>query len=453
MPNEFQRVMDSLLKDIPFTNCYIDDIVIASKGLLNEHKAILTNILNILDNKNMAVKWEKCAFFRKKIEWLGFKISNSGVKPLVGKSDSIKNLPNPKNISELRSFFWSINQYMKFVPNLSSLSSPLRPLLVMKSVYQWNDEHTKAFEELKQQIVNITENNHFDIKRMSRLKTDASHSGLGATLEQWDGENWVTIAFATQFLNNHESKYSTKELELLAVVWATEHFKNYLYGAEFEIVTDHKAFLSALNANQGNKTMHSRLTRWDRFNRLLPFNFKIKHIPGKEMGFTDLLSRLLSGKALLTSHYDSKFVAATVQKIVENLSVNSDCKKNNCKKNNCKKNEVYNPLDVNTISNLDCNNPMGGKKELSLSIQRSFFSNILNYVNDTIRICNSNHSRSESCTSGCVPLNLSKVDFNYFHLSDKTFLFFLAQSVLLIIQSLNSDKKNSYKNLLHRSTC
>ena len=38
MPNDFQRVMDSLLKDITFTNCYIDDILIASKGSLNEHK-------------------------------------------------------------------------------------------------------------------------------------------------------------------------------------------------------------------------------------------------------------------------------------------------------------------------------------------------------------------------------------------------------------------------------
>ena len=43
------------------------------------------------------------------------------------------------------------------------------------------------------------------------------------------------------------------------------------------------------------------------------------------MGFTDLLSRLPSGKALPTSHYDSEFVVATVQKIVENFSVNSDC--------------------------------------------------------------------------------------------------------------------------------
>ena len=104
------------------------------------------------------------------------------------------------------------------------------------------------------------------------------------------------------------------------MVWATEHFKNYLYGAELEIVTDHKALLSALNANQSNKTMHSRLTHW--LNRLLPFNFKIKHNPGKEVG-----SRLPTEKALPTSYYDNKFVVSTVNKILENLTVNSDCKK------------------------------------------------------------------------------------------------------------------------------
>ena len=325
---------------------------------------------------------------------------------------------------------------MKFVPNRSTLNSQLTTFSFKKSVYQCNDDHTKAFEELKKQIVNITENNHFYIKRMSRLKTDASHSGPGATLEQWDGKNWLTIAFASRFLNSHEMKYSTNELELLGVVWATEHFKNYLYGAEFEIVTDYKALLSALNANQSNKTMHSRLTRWA--NRLLPFNFKIKHIPGKDMGFTDLLSRLPSGKALPTSHYDNEFVVATVKKIVDNLSVNIDCTKN----------ELYNPVDLNTVSNLDCNNPMGRKKELTLYFHWLFFSNNLNYVNDTIRICNSNHLRSESCISGCIPLNLSKFDFNYFHLSDKTYLFFLSQSLLSVNQSLNSESKKPYVEFL-----
>ena len=77
-------------------------------------------------------------------------------------------------------------------------------------------------------------------------------------------------------------KNSTDKLELLGVVWASEHFGNYLYGAEFEIVSDQKALRLALSANHSNKTMHSRLSRW--VNKLLPFNFKISHIPGKDMG-------------------------------------------------------------------------------------------------------------------------------------------------------------------------
>ena len=45
-----------------------------------------------------------------------------------------------------------------------------------------------TFEELKEQIVNITENNQFDFKKVIKTKTDASHSGLGVTLEQRDGK-------------------------------------------------------------------------------------------------------------------------------------------------------------------------------------------------------------------------------------------------------------------------
>ena len=102
MHNEFQRVMDSLLKGIPFTNCYIDDILVASKGTVEEYEAIMRRILETLDRNNMAVKWGKCAIFqKKKMEWLGFKISVAGVRTLVGKTDAIKNLPIPKKISEL----------------------------------------------------------------------------------------------------------------------------------------------------------------------------------------------------------------------------------------------------------------------------------------------------------------------------------------------------------------
>ena len=75
MPNEFQRVMDSTLGSIHFTNCYLDDILIASKGTFVGHKNIVLKILSTLDENSFAVKWSKCKIFKKEIEWLGFKIS------------------------------------------------------------------------------------------------------------------------------------------------------------------------------------------------------------------------------------------------------------------------------------------------------------------------------------------------------------------------------------------
>ena len=101
-------------------------------------------------------------------------------------------------------------------------------------------------------------------------------------------------------------KYSTNELELLSVVWARNHFKYYLLGSKCELITDHTALLSALKPNRAIKSRQSRLIRW--VDKLLPFTFSIQHIPGKDMGFTDYLSRNPHQKPPPISPDDELFV-------------------------------------------------------------------------------------------------------------------------------------------------
>ena len=78
-------------------------------------------------------------------------------------------------------------------------------------------------------------------------------------------------------------------MEILAVVWEIEHFKNYVYGVKFQVLSDHKALASVLKPNRSNKTFSSRLTRW--VDRLLPFEFEVIHAPGRVLCFADYLSR------------------------------------------------------------------------------------------------------------------------------------------------------------------
>ena len=105
---------------------------------------------------------------------------------------------------------------------------------------------------------------------------------------QTNGE-WRPNCFASRFLTDFDSKYFIKELELLAIVWAVEHFRNYVYGVQFKIISDHKALMSVLKSNRGNKTFSSRLTRW--VDRLLPFDFEVVQVAGRTLGMADYLSR------------------------------------------------------------------------------------------------------------------------------------------------------------------
>ena len=110
-----------------------------------------------------------------------------------------------------------------------------------------------------------------------------------AVLQQCEENKWKPISYASRFLKELEAKYSINELELLAVVWSVEHFKYYVYGVSFGIVSDHKALQSVLKSNKGNKTYSSRLTRW--VDRLRPFEISIVHTPGRTLGMADYLSR------------------------------------------------------------------------------------------------------------------------------------------------------------------
>ena len=87
-----------------------------------------------------------------------------------------------------------------------------------------------------------------------------------------------------------------------------EHFKYYLYGKPFTVITDHRALLSIMREIRSNKSYNSRLTRW--VDRLLPFEFSIDHLPGTKMGLLDYISRDPHQQAANISTYDEQFIVA-----------------------------------------------------------------------------------------------------------------------------------------------
>ena len=262
IPAEFQKANDLTLNNEQDTFAFLDDILIISHGTKEQHIEKLTKVLNKLDAENMAILIDNCKLRCKEVDWLGFVINEYDTTPMQKKTDSIINLPYPKTFKQLKKFMGSIHHLNKFIPNLAQLCNPLRPLLstINKFNFHWGEEDGKAFESILNAVKNITENRHFVSDREIRIICDASRKGIGTALEQDTPEGWAIIAYASRFLNSCEQKL-VNELELLAAVWANEHFKYYLYGRRFIMITDHQALVSALKSNRGNKTYQSRLTR------------------------------------------------------------------------------------------------------------------------------------------------------------------------------------------------
>ena len=142
---------------------------------------------------------------------------------------------------------------------------------------------------------------------------------MGAALEQLTADVWKPIFFASRFINSNEERYSINELELLGVVWSVEYFENYHYGKEFYIITNHRALLSILKEHRSNKYYNSSLSRW--VDRLLPYQFKIEHLPGAKMGLIDYISRNPYQPAKSISKYDEEFLVATLSSIHSNAKL------------------------------------------------------------------------------------------------------------------------------------
>ena len=246
IPTIFQEKIDQTLENKH--PAWLDDIIVVTKGSKEEHMKELIDVLTKLENAGYRLSETKSEFFKTEIEWIGHRIDQAGIRPLQDKLLVIKELKQPNNEKELKSFSGAIQYLSKYIDNPSAQTDSLRQLLKKNTKWLWTEEHTRAFENLKQKITEIPCLAHYNSDYPNVITTDASTKGLGATLwhEQPNG-TLKPIGFASRFLSDTEKKYAINELELLAVVWGLEHFRLYIYGKPIKLLTDHQALEPLIN--------------------------------------------------------------------------------------------------------------------------------------------------------------------------------------------------------------
>jgi hypothetical protein len=283
--------MDNLLRDLPGVVAYLDDVLVTG-STKQDHLQNLDRVMNRLETSGVTLKQSKCVFLAQSVEYLGHVIDQNGLHPSKEKVRAIQEAPEPKNITELKSFIGLLNYYGKFIPNLATVISPLYRLLHKDVKWSWTPNHTATFNKAKQLLQSSALLVHYDCQKQLILSCDASPYGLGAVLAHKlvDGSE-KPIAFASRTLASAEKKYSQLEKEGLAIIFAVKKFHQYLSGRHFTIYSDHQPLKYLFGELKQVPVMAaSRIQRWAL--TLGAYDYTIQFRPGSQMSNADALSRL-----------------------------------------------------------------------------------------------------------------------------------------------------------------
>lgn len=290
-PGIFQRIMDTMLKDLKGVACYLDDILVTGRTRA-EHLQNLEAVLTRLESRGVRLRAEKCSFFQKELTYLGHKLSADGIHPTTDKTDAIVAAPAPENKQQLRSLLGAVNYYGKFLPQLATLAHPLYKLLRDDQAWAWTSECQTAFDDIKAALASTEVLAHYDPQRPLQMACDASHYGVGAVLSHIFADGTIRpVAYASRTLSDAEQKYSQIEKEALAIIFGVKKFHYYIYGRQFTLITDHKPLQTILGSKSGIPTLAAaRLQRWAV--TLSAYTYSLKFRPANENLEADCLSRL-----------------------------------------------------------------------------------------------------------------------------------------------------------------
>ncbi|CAI7755970.1 unnamed protein product [Closterium sp. NIES-53] len=280
----FQRVMDSVLRGLECAACYIDDVVIFSTTE-QQHLQDVERTLTAIEAAGLTCHPKKCRWGEQTVQYLGYEVKGGQIGIQQAKVAVLDRLREPKDKSGLRVVLGFLSYYRRFVPNFSKRAAVLNGLLREDKAWEWGEAQKGALQDLMAAVKTATVLKLPTADLPFTLYTDWSSQGMGGIIcQEVEGEEKV-VAYASRSCNSAEAQYSSYIGEGLAAVWAVGHFRVYLQGREFTLVT----YLQPLMWLMTTPGLTDRNARWAM--KLQQYDFKIKHRPGKTLQHVDGLSR------------------------------------------------------------------------------------------------------------------------------------------------------------------
>ena len=284
---DFQRMMDAILGDIPYAFVYLDDILIAS-ATLEEHLQHLKEVFTILEKNGLVVNRKKCILGQSSLEFLGHLVDQNGIMPLPEKVEAIVATTPPTSIKQLQRFHGMVNYYRRFIKAAAHhLHALFNALQGKPKRLDWTPQLQESFDGIKEALINSTMLHHPDPSLPLALTTDASDLAIGGVVEQRGPDGWEPLGFFSKKLTVSQQNWCPYDRELHGVHKSIRHFKHLLEGRSFTIYTDHQSLIPSL----AKKTDAPTARQTNMLSEIAEYSTDIQYLEGKSNFVADCLSR------------------------------------------------------------------------------------------------------------------------------------------------------------------
>ena len=284
---DFQRLMDEILGDVPRVFVYIDDILVASETL-EQHLADLEIVFKALSENGLVIQRSKCQLGKSSLDFLGYFVDHQGITPLQDKVTAIRATKPPTTVKELQRFLGMVGYYRKFIPGAAThLYHMFEALKGKPKTLTWTPECQKSFDETKAALANASMLYHPRIGGKLALTTDASNTAIGGVLEQRGPKGWEPLAFYSSKLEPHQQSWPPYDRELLGAFKSVRHFKHMVEGRPFTLYTDHQSLVPSMK----KKTDPQTIRQTYQLACISEFTTDIQYLQGKANVVADALSR------------------------------------------------------------------------------------------------------------------------------------------------------------------
>ena len=211
----------------------------------------MKSVFERFNANGITINPNKCRFGISELDFIGYHIDKDGITPLPGKVQGVQKFPKPETACQLRRFIGMVNFYHRFIPHIAEIMEQLHTLIAAtrtkSQVLNWTDRALCAFESTKETLAKVCLLSYPSTDAPTSIVTDTSDIAVGAVLQQYVDGAWKPISFFSKAMKPAERRYSTFDKELLAIYLAIKHFRHFIEGRHFHVLTDHKPLTFAMN--------------------------------------------------------------------------------------------------------------------------------------------------------------------------------------------------------------